>query len=66
MDLSPAHFVKDEMQNRRLIVNGLLCNYSNSHSNFRPSMIVLYEQEAISVVVSQEHVNMSLARHRAS
>ena len=23
MDLPPAHFVKDEMQNRRLIVNGL-------------------------------------------
>ena len=23
MDLPPAHFVRDEMQNRRLIVNGL-------------------------------------------
>ena len=25
MDLPPAHFVKDERQNRRLIVNGLIC-----------------------------------------
>ena len=29
MDLPPAHFVKDEMQNRRLIVNGLFYQFTH-------------------------------------